>query len=101
MMGIAWYRPDQWSLLRAIASDPHQLEPTYEEWVAMATKAMRDLAERGVHTVKVDVEVRKLAAWCEERHRPIDGASRATFVAEWLQKNGASTLQRKSQGDAE
>lgn len=74
-----------------MAADPHQLEPTYEAWLAVATKTVRELADRGVQTVRVDVDVRQLVAWCGERNRPIDGASRATFVSEWLQRQEEST----------
>jgi hypothetical protein len=92
MIGIAWYRPDQWSLLRALAADPDRLENSYEEWVAMATKSMHDLAAHGISAVKVDVNVRELVAWCQERHRSVDGSARATFVAEWLRTHQTGIL---------
>ena len=85
MVGVGWYRPEQWSLLRAIAADPERLEDSYDEWVAMATKSMQDLAAKGVPTIKVDVEVRELVAWCQQRQLELDGKARASFVAERLQ----------------
>jgi hypothetical protein len=91
MTGVAWYGPEQWSLVRALAADPERLESTYEEWEAMATQAMRDLAARGISSVKVDVDARELLAWCRERQRPVDGRARAAFVAEWIQKRETGT----------
>ena len=77
--------------MRALAADPKRCESTYEEWVVMVTKGMRDLAARGISTVKVDVDARELLAWCRERQLPIDGAARAQFVAERMRKRGTGT----------
>src|SRR5436190_13564981 len=30
--GIAWFRADQWQLLRSLSTDADELEETYEEW---------------------------------------------------------------------
>ena len=44
--GIAWFRADQWQLLRSLSADVDELEETYEEWVAIAEKAIEDLARQ-------------------------------------------------------
>ena len=36
VMGVAWYRRDQWDRLLDISSDHAELENTYEEWKAVA-----------------------------------------------------------------
>ena len=82
ILGIAWYRPEQYGLLRALAADADSMACTYEEWLAGATKMMSDLRARGIVARRVDVEVRELAPWCEQRGRPLDGAARSTYVAE-------------------
>jgi hypothetical protein len=35
---MAWYRPDQWTLLRAVFADGERLEGTCEEWLAFASE---------------------------------------------------------------
>jgi len=35
---MAWYRPDQWTLLRAVSADGERLEGTYEERLAFASE---------------------------------------------------------------
>ena len=82
VVGIAWYRADQYSLLRALAVDPDAMADTYEEWLAGVTKTMEDLRERGVIGRRVDVDVKELAAWCEERGKVLDGAARAEYAVE-------------------
>ncbi len=80
--GVAWYRQEEYTLLRALASDAEDMAETYEQWLAGVTKLMRELREQGVNARRVDVDVRELAAWCEGRGRPLDGAARSEFVAQ-------------------
>jgi len=62
--GIAWFRADQWQLLRSLSTDADELEKTYEEWVAIAEKTVQDLTRQGVPARKVDVDVNELQVWC-------------------------------------
>jgi hypothetical protein len=82
VLGFAWYRPEQWSLLRALAADPDKLEQTHAEWLTVATKAVGDLQKTGVGVKKIDVDVQELARWCQDRGLALDGSARATFVTE-------------------
>lgn len=81
-IGIAWYRPEQWTMLRALASDPEVLEKTYAEWLIFATKKIEELRKRGLLVRKIDVDVQELAAWCQSRDRVLNGEARAKFVTE-------------------
>ena len=79
--GVAWYRAEQWSRLLEVSVDHSELEGTYDEWQAMATKGLADLARAGVWARKVDVDVDELVEWCRSEGRPVDGAARAAFAA--------------------
>jgi len=82
--GIAWFRADQWQLLRSLSADVDELEETYEEWVAIAEKAIEDLARQGVFARKVDVDVNELQRWCSAQKRPLDSSARAQYAAAHL-----------------
>ncbi len=88
-MGVAWYRPEQWALLRALAADPEKLEHTHGEWLVFATKALDDLRKEGITTVKIDVDVHELWRWCQSLERPLDGKARADYTAEQLRRGSA------------
>lgn len=79
--GIAWFRSDQWELLRSVASDPDILEQTHAEWESLAEETIRDLAREGLLARKVDVDVNDLRAWCIAQQRPLDSAARAAYAA--------------------
>lgn len=82
VMGFAWYRPDQWSLLRSLSVDSDKLEETYEQWLAFANKTVDDLRCQGISVQKMDVDVRELSVWCKKHGCPLDGDARAAYVSE-------------------
>ncbi len=85
--GIAWFRADQWQLLRSLATDAGELEETHEEWVKIAEKTIEDLAKQGVLARKVDVDVNELQAWClAQKKRPLDSSARAAYAATRLRE---------------
>ena len=80
IVGIAWYRQEQYPLMLAVAVDPESMPKTYDEWLARATQTMEGLRERGLVPQKVDIDLKELVAWCEQEGRPLDGAARATYA---------------------
>ncbi len=93
--GIAWYRRDQWTRLRELASDADKLEESYEDWLAGAQQTLVQMAVAGVRARRVDVDLDDLARWCRAEGCPLDSAARAAFVASRLRlahegKNGGN-----------
>lgn len=78
--GIAWFRSDQWELLRSLASDADTLERTHAEWESLAEKTIKGLTRGGVLARKVEVDVNDLRAWCIAQKRPLDSSARATYA---------------------
>ena len=84
VIAVAWYRPDQWMLLRAVSADGESLEETYEAWLAFASGQLRELQVRGLQVRKIEVEVGALVRWCESQGRPVDGDARAEYARQGL-----------------
>src|SRR5712691_5977015 len=70
--GVAWYRREQWSRLRELASDRDKLDDSYEQWLTGAQKALPEMARTGVSARRVDVDVETLLRRCLDD--PADGA---------------------------
>ena len=87
-LGVAWYRREQWELLRSTASDPEILEDTYDEWVEEAEKSLKTIRKAGHTPVKVDVDVEELNRWCDQRSKPRNGDSRVEYVIEAMKRAG-------------
>ncbi len=92
--GLAWYRREQWARLREISEDADALEDTYDDWLASATRALRELRRSGVRVRRVDVDVEDLLGWCNERGRAVNGASRANYVAEKMRRKAVQPGER-------
>ena len=84
---IAWYRAEQWPRLLEVATDRAQLERTYDEWQAVAQRALTDFARAGVWVRKVDVDLNELVAWCHSQGRAVDATARSAFAALKLRQN--------------
>jgi hypothetical protein len=82
ILGIAWYKPEEWSHLLEIAADRDELEDTYEEWLLNAEMRLREMAEAGMNAMRVYIDVDELQDWCIVQGRPLDGSARALFTAE-------------------
>ena len=80
--GVAWYRREQWDLLRSVSADVEILEETYDEWLEFAEEAIDHARKSGVilEKVDVDVDVYELINWCAKEKRPVDVDARSWFV---------------------
>jgi len=86
VLGVAWYRADQWQRFRLLASDRDSLHDSYAEWEANAIEKLRELRTLGIAARAVPIDIDELAQWCRERNLAIDSAARAQFVAEKVQE---------------
>ena len=84
ILGIAWFRPEQWEQLREVAVDADILEQTHDEWEKLARRTIKDLARQGILARRVDVDLQRLQAWCAEHQRPLDASARAAYASERL-----------------
>ncbi len=81
ILGIGWYRKEQWEHLRSIAPDRDRLEATWEEWAEVAEKKMIELMKAGHQVQKVPVDVAEFELWCRAKKRLCDGAARSEYIA--------------------
>lgn len=79
--GVAWYRREQWALLKSVATDADELEETYDEWLEFAERYLKEVWETGIDIFKVEVDVEELIQWCQTNDRAVDGEARSEFVA--------------------
>ncbi|MEI7729030.1 MAG: hypothetical protein WCO56_05645 [Verrucomicrobiota bacterium] len=80
VVGIAWYRPEQWTLMLSLIPNPEVFPNTYTEWLGRASNTLRVLSKQGFTVQKVDIDVKALLAWASELGRIPDGAARAEYA---------------------
>ena len=64
IMGVSWYRADQWDCLREISEDKETFDTSYEVSLVEWEKKVQDLEAQGIRPVKVEVDVEALLTWC-------------------------------------
>ncbi len=89
VMGVAWYKREQWERLREISEDGDELGATYEEWERNVEKSLREMQKAGMYPEKVEIDVEGLLHWCNEQDRAVDGSARAQYATKKLAQRQA------------
>ena len=82
VLGVGWYRSEQWALLLSVSIDRDELESTHAEWLASAESSLETIRSTGRNPIKIDIDVEELLNWCKKKNIPIDGDARAHFIAD-------------------
>ena len=81
---IAWYKPDQWDLLKKLSVDSEKMEDTHQEWLHYAEAKLMEFREEGFDVNFIEVDIGELLSWCNERSLPINSKSRSEFASRKL-----------------
>jgi hypothetical protein len=84
VVGLAWYRPQQWQRVRDISTDADDLEETYEDWLRLADNKLAELRASGLRVEKVDIDSEQLVLWCNEHGLELNAEARSRYAAEKL-----------------
>lgn len=85
-VGVAWFDRRQWKRLTEVAEDRSELDHTYEQWQQNALDAVRAIEREGQRVEMVHIEVESLESWCKEKGLPVNGKSRAEYVAQIMRR---------------
>lgn len=86
LVGVAFYLPEDWEILRAFVPDPERLEDTYDHWLVVYESSVASLRSTGLHLKRVEVRADQLREWCQRTGRRPDGAARAEYVSDLLRR---------------
>ena len=82
VIGIAFYKREQWPLLLETAVDSLVLERTYDEWMEVLDVSVDKIREAGLEPELVEIDVNDLLAWCKKKKIKNDGKARSMFITE-------------------
>ena len=80
LVGIAWYRPEQWNALKEFCEDRDSMDSTYTIWKKGAQKVLRQLRSQGKGAVAVDFDLEEFKMWCSANNKRPVAASRSEFA---------------------
>jgi hypothetical protein len=84
IMGVSWYRPEQWERLREISEDKETFALPYEASLVESEKKMQDLEVQGIRPIKVEVDVEALLTWCTTQGLAVTPETRTKFMMNTL-----------------
>jgi hypothetical protein len=100
LIGIGFYRKDQWPLLLETADDADMMIEKYDKWLTGIERLIENMKTEGIEPVKVDIDVHELLAYCRQFNFKNNGETRSQFIAELLSngcnKNISNELSKKS-----
>jgi hypothetical protein len=86
VIGIGFYRREQWPLLLETAADAHILEKTYDEWLEVLDSSIEKIRSYGIEPELVDVDVNELLDFCKRQGLQNNARTRSGFIAELVRK---------------
>lgn len=86
VVGVGWYRQEEYDRFLASAQDRDDLDDTWAEWQITAERAIRQLRAQGLDVRKVEIALDDLLAYCMVEGKPNTAATRAAYVAHLLER---------------
>ncbi len=81
VLGIGFYRREQWPLLIETAIDSQLIEKTYDEWMEVLDSSIEKIRAAGLEPQLVDVDVEELLSFCRKEGLPNNAAARSKFIS--------------------
>ncbi|CCG07908.1 hypothetical protein [Pararhodospirillum photometricum] len=86
IIGMAWFRREDWPRVRDIMEDADALPATYEKWLYRAEKGEKLMGKSGVVVKRAYIDPETFPDWCAAHSLNIDAQGRTRFAADWVRK---------------
>jgi hypothetical protein len=91
IVGLPWYRREDYPTIRQMMADPHVLAPAYDQWLAAAENNETVGQQAGLEMVRVMIAPDEFKVWCLAQGLEPDGAARARYAREHTSVERART----------
>lgn len=81
VIGMAWYKPENFARLMAMFEDSNKLHRTYKEWVRDAERRKKEVEVPGVRVVCVDIDPDQFPEWCKTNGMKLNAEARMKYAA--------------------
>lgn len=80
VIGLAWFRKEDYPALRRIFEDGHKMPTTWKEWLEGAEEMEERAKAQGVIVERVYFDPDTFPAWCAAQGVPVDRQGRHAFI---------------------
>lgn len=89
VVGIAWYRREDYARIRALMADGATLPESWDKWFYRAEKVAREVQKHGLQSARVHIEPDSFPDWCAARGLELNADARSQFAHEAINGPGA------------
>ena len=82
VVGIAWYRAQDYGQIRRIMVDAADFPATYRQWREVSERLESDLKQQSHVVLRAIIDPEIFPEWCKTRGLNIDAAARTMFANE-------------------
>ena len=76
----AWYRSEDYSRIRAIMDDGHEMPASFAEWEKLANNTIAQEKVQGIHIKPVILDPDEFLAFCKDRKFPCGIIDRVLYA---------------------
>jgi hypothetical protein len=87
VVGMVWYRREDYEAIRTIMVDSEELPDTYDKWFYQAEKTAKYLKRRGLAVERAYLDPHEFPDWCKANGMQLNGAARSAFASEGARHN--------------
>lgn len=80
IVGIAWYRREDWDALRALFVDADVLPDTWDAWLSRAREIEQQVGRDGRRAVRAEIRPEAFRTWCADNGHALDAKGRMAFA---------------------
>jgi hypothetical protein len=80
IVGMAWYKPENFNHLREMYEDGNMLQPTYGDWRQTAETAVLAHQVKGVRVVKVNIDPVEFPKWLASKGLRMNAQGRLAYL---------------------
>ena len=88
LLGMVWYREDDFEQIKAMMADGATAFTDYSDWLQAARRSEHHQLRAGHRLVRATIRPKEFASWCESRSLPLDGDSRKAYAHWYAQQSG-------------
>jgi len=85
LVGMSWYRAEDYPAIQRIMEDKHTLFRTFHEWRMAAENGEKQLTRKGIKVIRAYIDPNTFPEWCRSRGYNVNAEARkayAVFIAD-------------------
>jgi hypothetical protein len=86
VIGVTWFRKEDYPMLLGLFEDAQKLPATWEEWETEARKVEERLKLEGFKVERAYLDPNAFSDWCRKEEVGMTGKARSRFTAETVAK---------------